>query len=100
MRELNAGLITYLNQGTKNAAACSVGLNQGTKNAAACSYAARSGAIRPEVRYAKWAGGSRSQTHRRAAKGGFTQDDGNVRGLAPTHTILSFGSSCCSSFVE
>ena len=76
MRELNAGFITCL--------------NQGTKNAAACRYAARSGAIRPEVRYAKWAGGSRSQTHRRAAKGGFTQDDRNVRGLAPTHTILSF----------
>ena len=62
----------------------------GHQNAAACSYAARSGAIRPEVRYAKWAGGSCSQTHRRAAKGGFTQDDRNVRGLAPTHTILSF----------
>ncbi len=35
-------------------------------------------AIRSGSRYAKWAGGSRSQTHRRAAKGGFTQDDGNV----------------------
>ena len=42
------------------------------------------------ARYAKWSGGSRSQTHRWAAKGGFTQDDRNVRGLAPTHTILSF----------
>jgi hypothetical protein len=39
--------------------------------------------LRPEVRYAKWAGGSRSQTHRRAAKGGFTQDDGYVQGVAP-----------------
>jgi hypothetical protein len=29
------------------------------------------------------AGGSRSQTHRRAAKGGFTQDDGYVQGVAP-----------------
>jgi hypothetical protein len=84
-------------------------LTTGHQNARACSYAARSGAIRPipvkrqnvcrasdairsGSRYAKWAGGSRSQTHRRAAKGGFTQDDGNVRGLAPTHTILSFGS--------
>ena len=44
----------------------------------------------PQTSDAKWARGSRSQTHRRAAKGGFTQDDGNVRGLAPTHTILSF----------
>ncbi len=84
-------------------------LTKGHQNARACSYAARSGAIRPEVkerrnacrasdairsgsRYAKWAGGSRSQTHRRAAKGGFNQGDGYVRGLAPTHTILSFGS--------
>ena len=92
-------------------------LNQGTKNAAACSYAARSGVIRPEVmerrsvcrasdairsgsRYAKWAGGSRSQTHRRAAKGGFTQDDRNVRGLAPTHTILSFFGSLLLSLFQ
>ena len=44
-----------------------------------------SDAIRSGIRYAKWAGGSRSQTHRRAAKGGFTQDDGYVRGLTPTH---------------
>ena len=43
----------------------------------------------PQTSDAKWARGSRSQTHRRAAKGGFTQDDGYVRGLAPTHTILS-----------
>ncbi len=60
-------------------------LNQGTKSGAACSYAARSGVIRPEVRYTKWAGGSRSQTHRRPAKGGFTQDDGYVQGVAPMH---------------
>jgi len=38
--------------------------------------------IRSGTRYAKWAGGSRSQTHRRAAMGGFTQDDGYVRGVA------------------
>ena len=60
-------------------------LNQGTKSDSACSYAARSGAIRPEVRYANWAGGSRSQTHRRAAKGGFTQDDCYVQVVAPMH---------------
>ena len=82
-------------------------LTKGHQNAKACSCAARWGAIQPlpmerrsvcrasdairsGSRYAKWAGGSRSQTHRRAAKGGFTQDDRNVRGLAPTHTILSF----------
>jgi len=51
-----------------------------------------SDAIRSGIRYAKWAGGSRSQTHRRAAKGGFTQDDGYVRGFAPTHDRSSFGS--------
>ena len=51
-----------------------------------------SDAIRSGTRYAKWAGGSRSQKHRRAAKGGFTQDDGYVRGLAPTHDCSSFGS--------
>ena len=50
-----------------------------------------SDAIRSGTRYAKWAGGSRSQTHRRAAMGGFTQDDGYVRGVAPTHDC-SFGS--------
>jgi hypothetical protein len=52
----------------------------GRRNACRASDAIRSG-----IRYAKWAGGSRSQTHRRAAKGGFTQDDGYVRGLAPMH---------------
>jgi hypothetical protein len=54
------------------------------------------GAIRSGTRYAKWAGGSRSQTHRRAAKGGFTQDDGYVRGLTPTHDAPSdpFSNSC------
>ena len=46
-------------------------------------------AIRSGTRYAKWAGGSRSQTHRRADMGGFTQDDGYVRGLAPTHDCSS-----------
>ena len=43
------------------------------------------GAIRSGTRYAKWAGGSRSQTHRRAAMGGFTQDDDYVQGVAPMH---------------
>ena len=43
------------------------------------------GAIRSGTRYAKWAGGSRSQTHRRAAMCGFIQDDGNVQGVAPMH---------------
>ena len=52
-------------------------------HALACRLAAKS-AIRSGTRYEKWAGGSRSQTHRRAALCGFTQDDGYVRGVAPT----------------
>ena len=42
----------------------------------------------PQTRDAKWARGSRSQTHRRAAKGGFTQDDGKVRRPRPDRTLL------------
>ena len=45
-----AMLQTASAKAAKSTVAC---LNQGTKNAAACRYAARSGAIRPEVRYAK-----------------------------------------------
>ena len=57
--------------------------------------AARS-AIRSGTRYAKLTGGSRSQTHSRAAMCDFTQDDGYVRGVAPTHesssgSFLDFG---------
>ena len=37
----------------------------------------------PQTRDTKWARGSRSQTHRRASKGCFTQDDGYVQGVAP-----------------
>jgi hypothetical protein len=33
--------------------------------------------------------GLRPQTHRRAAMGGFIQDDGYVRGVAPTHKLSS-----------
>jgi hypothetical protein len=58
-------------------------LNQGAPERRSLQLRCTLGAIRPEVRYAKWAGGSRSQTHRRAAKGGFTQDDGYVQGVAP-----------------
>jgi hypothetical protein len=48
-------------------------------------------AIRSGTRYAKWAGGSRSQTLRRAdddpsfTMSGFTQDDGYVQGVPPMH---------------
>jgi hypothetical protein len=54
------------------------------------------GAIRSGTRYAKWAGGSHSQTHRRAAMGGFTQDDGYVQGVA-VDALRLFGSSSTSS---
>ena len=47
----------------------------------------------PQTRDAKWARGSRSQTHRRAAKGGFTQDDVKVRRPRPDRTLLFL---CCS----
>ena len=57
-------------------------------HALACRLAAQT-AIRSGTRYVKWAGGSRSQTHRRAAMCGFTQDDGYVRGVAPTHKCSS-----------
>ena len=42
----------------------------------------------PQTRDAKWARGSRSQTHRRAAKGGFTQGDVKVRRPRPDRTLL------------
>jgi hypothetical protein len=58
-------------------------------HAHACSLRCTLSAIRSGTRYAKWAGGSRSQTHRRAAMGGFTQDDGYVRGVAATHDCSS-----------
>jgi hypothetical protein len=41
-------------------------------HAHACSLRCTLSAIRSGTRYAKWAGNSRSQTHRRAAMGGFT----------------------------
>ena len=49
------------------------------------AFCMHKGAIRSGTRYAKWAEGSRSQTHRRAAMCGFAQGDGYVRGVAPTH---------------
>jgi hypothetical protein len=64
-------------------------------HAHACSLHCTLGAIRSGTRYAKWAGGSRSQTHRRAAMVGFTQDDGYVRGVAPTHSCCSRSFSNC-----
>jgi hypothetical protein len=60
----------------RNARAC--GLARSAARDGAREHAAL-GAIRSGTRNAKWAGGSRSQTHRRAAKGGFTQDDVKVR---------------------
>ena len=54
----------------------------------------------PQTRDAKWARGSRSQTHRRAAKGGFTQDDGKVeRRLVPDRRPLRLSFSVLKSCV-
>jgi hypothetical protein len=44
----------------------------GSSTAAACCHKG----CPQRLRYRKWAGGSRLQTHRRAAMGGFTLDDG------------------------
>jgi len=79
----------------RNARACSFAarltrsddlLQQGTRELCALARSVEQvaeplalSASRYGTRYAKWAGGSRSQTHRRAAKGGFTQDDVKVR---------------------
>ena len=57
------------------------------------------GAIRSGTRNAKWARGSRSQTHRRAAKGGFTQttvrwSEGLVPDRRPPPLFLRCFSSC------
>ena len=53
----------------------------------------------PQTRDAKWARGSRSQTHRRAAKGGFTQttvrwSEGLVPDRRPPPLFLLRSSSC------
>ena len=55
----------------------------------------------PQTRDAKWARGSRSQTHRRAGKGGFTQGDVKVRRSRPDRTLLflSVLKSCVASRV-
>ncbi len=93
---LAPGELTYLDpRSHRNARACSFAarltrsddlLQQGTRELCALTRSVQQGAepralsvIRYGTRYEKWAGGSRSQTHRRAAKGGFTQDDVKVR---------------------
>jgi hypothetical protein len=71
-------LFSALTQGTRKFKNLQLALH-----AHACSLRCTLSTIRSGTRYTKWAGGSRSQTHRRAAMGGFTQDDGYVRGVAP-----------------
>jgi len=74
VRELSAELITCLDpRSHRNAGLqpCCTPTRSGRRSAERRALSA----IRYGTRYAKWAGGSRSQTHRRAAKGGFTQDD-------------------------
>jgi hypothetical protein len=78
------GVLGVLTQGARKRKKLQLALH-----AHACSLRCTLSAIRSGTRYAKWAGGSRSQTHRRAAMGGFTQDDGYVRGVAPTHDCSS-----------
>jgi hypothetical protein len=99
VRELNVRLGTCLDQRRHGSArTCSLHCTltpAARLHAHACSLHCTLGAIRSGTRYAKWAGGSRSQTHRRAAMGGFTQDDGYVRGVAPTHSCCSKSFSNC-----
>ena len=85
----------------RNARAC--GLARSAARDGAREHAAL-GAIRSGTRNAKWAGGSRSQTHRRAAKGGFTQT--TVRwseGLVPDRRpppLFFLRSSGCDFFIN
>ena len=93
MRELNAGRLTCLNQGAPERQSLQLRCTLRRDPAYTSEETERLQGVRRDplsVKIREVAGGSRSQTHRRAAKGGFTQDDRNVRGLAPTHTILSF----------
>jgi len=62
--------------------------NLGSTGALACRLAAQFKArSAPGQDTRSGTRGSRSQTHRRAAMGGFTQDDGYVQGVAPMHWV-------------
>ena len=118
VRKLNAGRLTCLNPkepptGTQACSPCctptwsrrmrhwsarACGLARSAARDGAREHAAL-GAIRSGTRNAKWARGSRSQTHRRAAKGGFTQttvrwSEGLVPDRRPPPLFLRRSSSC------
>ena len=84
VRELNAGLITCLNPkepptGTQACSPCCTPTwSRRMRHWNARARARRDPRYAPQTRDAKWARGSRSQTHRLAAKGDFTQDDVQV----------------------
>jgi len=79
VRELNAGRLTCLNPkepptGTQACSPCCTPTwSRRMRHWSARARARRDPRYAPQTRDAKWARGSRSQTHRRAAKGGFTQ---------------------------
>ena len=117
MRKLNAGRLTCLNPkepptGTQACSPCctptwSRRMRHWSARARArhgplpCSSRNTRAALSrdPQTRDAKWARGSRSQTHRRAAKGGFTQttvrwSEGLVPDRCPPPLFLRRFSSC------
>ena len=123
MRKLNAGRLTCLNPkepptGTQACSPCctptwsrrmrhwsarACGLARSAARDGAREHAAL-GAIRSGTRNAKWARGSRSQTHRRAAKGGFTQttvrwSEGLVPDRRPPRLFLFCSKSSDCSWV-
>ena len=74
VRELSAGLITYLDpRSHRNAGLQPLLHAHAIREEERRATRSERDPLRDKVR--EWAGGSRSQTHRRAAKGGFTQDD-------------------------
>jgi hypothetical protein len=90
-----SGLYTALHGITSRRCGCLDPRGHGS--ARTCSLHCTLSAIRSGTRYAKWAGGSRSQTHRRAAMGGFTQDDCYVQGVAPMHDAPRNPSRTCAT---
>jgi hypothetical protein len=105
VRKLNAGRLTCLNPkepptGTQACSPCCTPTwSRRMRHWSARARARRDPRYAPQTRDAKWARGSRSQTHRRAAKGGFTQttvrwSEGLVPDRRPPPLFLRCSSSC------
>jgi len=105
VRELIAGRVTCLNPkepptGTQACSPCCTPTwSRRMRHWSARARARRDPRYAPQTRDAKWARGSRSQTHRRAAKGGFTQttvrwSEGLVPDRRPPPLFFRRSSSC------